>query len=80
MKLKPIILLVHAMGVVVATLVTLWVLEKRLYLEKRLRQSSPFCIKFGKTLVGDVGLGEVVARENWVGNFYHVVSKYDVIP
>eukprot|EP00253_Pinus_taeda_P015650 PITA_15650 len=73
-QLKPIIFVGHSLGGAVATLATLWVLEKRL------RQSSPLCITFGSLLVGDVGLVEAVGRENWAGNFCHVVSKHDIVP
>ena len=73
-KLKPIIFVGHSLGGAVATLATLWVLKKRL------RQSSPFCITFGSPLVADVGLFEAVGRENWTGNFCHVVSKHDIVP
>eukprot|EP00253_Pinus_taeda_P034624 PITA_34624 len=73
-KLKPIIFVGHSLGGAVATLATLWVLEKRL------RQSSPFCITFGSPLVGDVGFVEAVGRENWAGNFFHVVSQHDIVP
>eukprot|EP00253_Pinus_taeda_P028574 PITA_28574 len=73
-KLKPIIFVGHSLGGAVATLATLWVLEKRL------RQSSPFCVTFGSPLVGDVGLVEAVARENWAANFFHVVSQHDIVP
>eukprot|EP00253_Pinus_taeda_P029005 PITA_29005 len=73
-QLKPIIFVGHSLGGAVATLATLWVLEKRL------RQSSPLCITFGSPLVGDVGLVEAVGRENWAGNFCHVVSKHDIVP
>eukprot|EP00253_Pinus_taeda_P036711 PITA_36711 len=73
-KLKPIIFVGHSLGGAVATLATLWVLEKRL------RQSSPFCITFGCPLVGNEGLVEAVGRENWGGNFLHVISQHDIVP
>jgi len=73
-KHKPIIFVGHSLGGAVATLVTLWVLGKRLM------QSSPFCITFGSPLVGDVRLVEAVGRENWANNFCHVVSKHDIVP
>jgi len=73
-KLKPVIFVGHSIGGAVATLATLWILQKRL------RQSSPFCITFGCPLVGDVNLVEAVGRENWAGNFLHVVSKNDIVP
>eukprot|EP00253_Pinus_taeda_P006790 PITA_06790 len=72
--LKPIIFVGHSLGGAVATLATLWVLEKRL------RQSSSFCITFGCPFLGDARLHEAVARENWSGNFCHVVSQHDVVP
>jgi len=73
-KLKPIIFVGHSLGGAVATLATLWVLEKRL------RQCSPFCITFGCPLVGDERLVEAVGRENWGGNFLHVISQHDIVP
>nr|ABK24815.1 unknown [Picea sitchensis] len=73
-KLKPIIFVGHSLGGAVATLATLWVLEKRV------RQSSPFCITFGCPLVGDERLVEAVGRENWGGNFFHVISQHDIVP
>eukprot|EP00253_Pinus_taeda_P015146 PITA_15146 len=73
-KLKPVIFVGHSIGGAVATLATLWILQKRL------RQNSPFCITFGCPLVGDVNLVEAVGRENWAGNFLHVVSKNDIVP
>jgi hypothetical protein len=30
--------------------------------------------------MGDVGLVEAVGRENWSGNFCHVVSQHDIVP
>ena len=73
-KLKPIIFVGHSLGGAIAMLARLWVLEKRL------RQSSPFCITFGFPLVGDVNLVEAVGRENQVGSFCHMVSKNDIVP
>eukprot|EP00253_Pinus_taeda_P022489 PITA_22489 len=73
-KLKSVIFVGHSLGGAVATLATLWVLEKRL------RQSSPLCITFGSPLVGDIGLHQAVSRENWSGNFCNVVSQHDVVP
>jgi hypothetical protein len=71
---QPILFVGHSLGGAVATLATLWVLGKRL------RQSSPFCVTFGCPLVGDVRLHEAVGRENWAGNFCHVVSQHDIVP
>ncbi|XP_059077752.1 protein EDS1B-like [Cryptomeria japonica] len=63
----------HSMGAAVATLATIW------FLEKRVRQISPFCITFGSPLVGDVRLEEAIGRENWSGKFCHVVAKNDIV-
>ena len=64
----------HFLGGAVATLATLWVLEKRL------SKISHFCIIFGCPLVGDVGLVEAIGHENWTGNFCHLLSKHDIVP
>ena len=83
-KLKPIIFVGHSLVGLVATLVTLWVLEKRLKQSSplciTLKHSSPFCVTFGCPLVGDKRLVEAVGHENWEGNFCHVVSKHDIVP
>ena len=67
-KLKPIIFVVDSLAGAIATLVTLWVLEKRLKqispLCITLKHSSPFCVTFGCPLVGDKRLVEAVGREN----------------
>uniref|UniRef100_A0A0C9S3S7 TSA: Wollemia nobilis Ref_Wollemi_Transcript_14733_2075 transcribed RNA sequence n=1 Tax=Wollemia nobilis TaxID=56998 RepID=A0A0C9S3S7_9CONI len=73
-KEQAIIFAGHSIGGAVATLATIWLLEKRL------RQISPFCITFGSPLVGDAGLGEAISREDWSGKFCHVVYKSDVFP
>ncbi|GLJ12514.1 hypothetical protein SUGI_0192420 [Cryptomeria japonica] len=64
----------HSLGGAVATLATIW------FLEKRIRQISPFCITFGSPFVGDASLGEAIGREDWSGCFFNVVSKYDIVP
>eukprot|EP00253_Pinus_taeda_P000837 PITA_00837 len=74
MELKPVIFIGHFLGGSVATLATLWALGKRL------KQSSLFCVTFGCPLVGDVRLVEAVDRQNWAGNFCHVVSQQDIVP
>ncbi|GLJ44994.1 hypothetical protein SUGI_0947190 [Cryptomeria japonica] len=73
-KEQAIIFVGHSMGGAVATLATIW------FLEKRLRNISPFCITFGSPLVGDASLGEAIGREDWSGKFCHVVSQYDIVP
>ena len=83
-KLKRIIFVGHSSVGEVATLVTLLVLEKRLKQSSplciTLKHSSPFCVTFGFPLVGDKRLVEAVGRENWGGNFCHMVSKHDIVP
>jgi hypothetical protein len=83
-KPKSIIFVGHSLGGAVATLVTLWVLEKRLKQSSpfciTLKDVNPFCITFGCPLVGDERLVEAVGREHWGGNFCHVVSKHDIVP
>ncbi|GLJ28530.1 hypothetical protein SUGI_0561320 [Cryptomeria japonica] len=64
----------HSIGGAVATLATIW------FLEKRMKNPSPFCITFGSPLVGDVRLGEAIARQDWCGRFCHVVSQHDIVP
>lgn len=64
----------HSLGGAVATLATIW------FLEKRIRQISPFCITFGSPFVGDARLGEAIGREDWSRIFFNVVSKYDIVP
>jgi len=81
---KPIIFVGHSLGGAVATLVTLWVLEKKLKQSSpfcyTLKNVSPFCITFGCPLVGDERLVQAIGREHWGGNFCHVVSKHDIVP
>ena len=83
-KLKPIIFVGHSLAGAVATLVTLWVLEKRLKQSSplciTLKHSSPFCVTFGCPLVGDKRLVEAVGHEKWGGKFCNVVSKHDIVP
>ncbi|GLJ28512.1 hypothetical protein SUGI_0560980 [Cryptomeria japonica] len=73
-KEQTIIFVGHSIGGAIATLSTIWVLEKRL------RQISANCITFGSPLVGDTVLMESIDRQDWSGNFYHVVSKHDIVP
>ncbi|KAH9304202.1 hypothetical protein KI387_008606 [Taxus chinensis] len=73
-KEQAIIFAGHSIGGAVATLATLW------FLEKRARYISPFCITFGSPLVGDARLGEAIGLEDWSGKFCHVVSKHDIVP
>ncbi|GLJ28869.1 hypothetical protein SUGI_0569030 [Cryptomeria japonica] len=74
LKAQAIIFAGHSMGGAVATLATLW------FLQKKARNMSYFCITFGSPLVGNAILGEAIGREDWAGKFCHVVSKYDIVP
>ncbi|GLJ28868.1 hypothetical protein SUGI_0568990 [Cryptomeria japonica] len=74
LKSQAIIFVGHSMGGAIATLATLW------FLQKKARNMSYFCITFGSPLVGNAILGEAIGRENWTGKFCHVVSKYDIVP
>lgn len=73
-KEQTIIFVGHSIGGAIATLATIWVLEKRL------RQISPICITFGSPLVGDTVLMQSIDCQGWSGNFCHVVSKQDIVP
>ncbi|XP_057831870.2 protein EDS1L-like [Cryptomeria japonica] len=73
-KDQTIIFVGHSIGGAIATLATIWVLGKRL------RQISVNCITFGSPLVGDAVLMESIDREDWSGNFCHVVSQHDIVP
>eukprot|EP01018_Ginkgo_biloba_P037611 Gb_07530 [translate_table: standard] len=72
---KIIVFTGHSLGGAIATLSTLWMLEKR-----QRQRSPPFCITFGCPLVGDTKLSQAVRRENWSGNFCHVISRHDIVP
>ncbi|XP_057826071.2 protein EDS1B [Cryptomeria japonica] len=74
LRSQAIIFTGHSMGGAVATLATLW------FLQKKARNLSYFCITFGSPLVGNSVLGEAIGREDWTGKFCHVVSKYDIVP
>ncbi|GLJ06443.1 hypothetical protein SUGI_0039280 [Cryptomeria japonica] len=74
LKAKTIIFVGHSTGGAVATLATLW------FLQKKAQDKSYFCITFGSPLVGNSILGEAIGREGWTGKFCHVVSKHDIVP
>ncbi|XP_059077747.1 lipase-like PAD4 [Cryptomeria japonica] len=71
---QTIIFVGHSIGGAVATLATIWLLEKRM------RQISSICITFGSPLVGDTVLMQSIDCQGWSGNFCHVVSKLDIVP
>ncbi|XP_059449977.1 senescence-associated carboxylesterase 101-like isoform X2 [Corylus avellana] len=74
---KPLIIAGHSVGGSVASLFTLWLLDKiNLATTKR-----PLCITFGSPLVGDDGLQEAILQYSaWNSCFLHVVSDRDPVP
>ena len=58
------------MGGAIASLATLWMLDKQLQPGK---PKSVFSITFGFPLVGDEILTRAVRRKGWVDQFCHVV-------
>ncbi|XP_059452082.1 senescence-associated carboxylesterase 101-like isoform X2 [Corylus avellana] len=74
---KPLIIAGHFVGGSVASLFTLWLLDKiNLATTKR-----PLCITFGSPLVGDDGLQEAILQyPAWNSCFLHVVSDRDPVP
>ncbi|XP_059449360.1 senescence-associated carboxylesterase 101-like isoform X2 [Corylus avellana] len=74
---KPLIITGHSLGGSVASLFTLWLLDKiNLATTKR-----PLCITFGSPLIGDDGLQEAILQYSaWNSCFLHVVSDRDPVP
>ncbi|KAI9121382.1 hypothetical protein K1719_008415 [Acacia pycnantha] len=70
---KPVIVTGHGVGGSIASLFTLWLIEKMASSDKR-----PLCITFGSPLIGDKSLQEAIARSsNWNSCFLHVVHPRD---
>ncbi|KAK4275876.1 hypothetical protein QN277_018890 [Acacia crassicarpa] len=70
---KPVIVTGHGVGGSIASLFTLWLIEKMGSSDKR-----PLCITFGSPLIGDKSLQEAIARSsNWNSCFLHVVHPRD---
>jgi hypothetical protein len=74
---KPLIITGHSLGGSVASLFTLWLLDKiNLATTKR-----PLCITFGSPLIGDDGLQEAILQySTWNSCFLHVVLDRDPVP
>eukprot|EP01018_Ginkgo_biloba_P033519 Gb_34241 [translate_table: standard] len=72
---KTIVLTGHSVGGAVATLATLWILEKGLR-----PHSPPMSITFGSPLVGDGNLAQAIRSKKWAAKFLHVVSMHDIVP
>eukprot|EP01018_Ginkgo_biloba_P029750 Gb_40574 [translate_table: standard] len=71
---KRIVFAGHSLGGAIASLATLWILEKR-----HECKAAPFCVTFGSPLVGDKTLSQAIRREKWSGQFFHVVSRHDIV-
>ncbi|KAK4272072.1 hypothetical protein QN277_020672 [Acacia crassicarpa] len=75
---KPVIVTGHAVGGSLASLFTLWLIEKMDSSDKHPLDKLPLCITFGSPLVGDKSLQEAIARSsNWNSCFLHVVHPRD---
>ena len=60
----------QSMGGAIASLATLWMLDKQL---QPCKPKSIFSITFGFPLVGDEILASAVRCKGWADQFYHVV-------
>ncbi|KAE8701089.1 SAG101-like protein [Hibiscus syriacus] len=77
-KVKSIVLTGHSIGGSAASLSALWLL---CHLQSTI--SSPIsvlCITFGSPLLGNEAIHRSILRQRWGGNFFHVISKHDIMP
>jgi len=72
---KTVVFTGHSMGGAIASLATLWMLDKQLQPGK---PKSVFCITFGFPLIGDEILSRAVRRKGWADQFCHVVLGRDI--
>ena len=72
---KTVVFTSQSMEGAIASLATLWMLNKQLQPGK---PKSVFSITFGFPLVGDEIMARAVRRKGWADQFYHVVSGRDV--
>ncbi|KAH9313708.1 hypothetical protein KI387_022335, partial [Taxus chinensis] len=70
---KTVIFTGHSFGGVIASLWTLWALEK-------CHENFPLCITFGCPLLGDKIFAKAIEREQWSPYFCHIVSRHDIVP
>ncbi|CAL1357942.1 unnamed protein product [Linum trigynum] len=76
---SPLIVTGHALGGSIASLFTLWLLDRMS--SKKPAKRLPLCITFGSPLVGDKGLHLAVSqRSTWPSCFLHVASSRDPLP
>ncbi|RDX68994.1 Lipase-like PAD4, partial [Mucuna pruriens] len=74
---KSVVITGHSIGGATASLCTLWLLS---YLQSIFSSVSILCITYGAPLLGNESFSQTIFRERWDGNFYHVVSKHDIMP
>ncbi|KAM3703785.1 hypothetical protein ACJW31_04G124000 [Castanea mollissima] len=77
-KKKQIVFTGHSTGGSVATLATIWFLEK--YWRSDASAASPLCLTFGCPLTGNRIFSHALRREKWAPYFIHFVMRYDIVP
>ena len=75
---KQIVFTGHSTGGSVATLATIWFLEK--YWRSDASAASPLCLTFGCPLIGNHIFSHALRREKWAPYFIHFVMRYDIVP
>ncbi|CAM0951263.1 unnamed protein product [Alopecurus aequalis] len=76
---KRIVFTGHSSGGSIATLATIWFLEKCTR-RGSVNQAHPFCVTFGAALVGDNIFNHAVRREGWSQCILHFIVPLDIIP
>lgn len=74
---KSLVITGHSIGGAVASLTALWLLS---YLQSVPSTHSVLCITFGSPLLGNKPISRAVLREQWAGNFCHIIGKHDIVP
>ncbi|KAK9995877.1 hypothetical protein SO802_020563 [Lithocarpus litseifolius] len=78
---KQIVFTGHSTGGSVATLATIWFLEKYWRSESSdASAASPLCLTFGCPLTGNHIFSHALRREKWASFFIHFVMRYDIVP
>nr|XP_027121561.1 protein EDS1-like [Coffea arabica]XP_027123837.1 protein EDS1-like [Coffea arabica] len=75
---KQIVFAGHSSGGPIASLATIWFLEK--YVRTNNYQKPPYCVTFGSPLAGDGIFSHALRRENWARYFIHFVTRHDIVP
>ena len=75
---KQIVFTGHSTGGSIATLATIWFLEK--YWRSDTSAASPLCLTFGCPLIGNHIFSHALRREKWAPYFIHFVMRYDIVP